>query len=154
LAMNRGCCLLQPYCNSSVEQFVYLVRGFVLHVGQQMRVSLKGDGDVGMSECLLNHLGVGADRQHQGGAGVTQVVEAGMSGSPARRSNGLKDLFTRLRRLMRVPSHVGKSRSWSCQRARRGPPALQVGALGASSGLVRRWRLASRCGSPLPSWGC
>ena len=29
-----------------------------------------------MSECLLNHLGVGADREHQGDTGATQVVEA------------------------------------------------------------------------------
>jgi len=40
-----------------------------------------------MSECLLNHLGVGADREHQGGAGVPEFVEAyvGQSGSPEER---------------------------------------------------------------------
>ena len=74
-AMNRSL-LLQPYCHQLGEQFVYLLRGFILHVGQQMRVGIKGDDYVGMSACLLNHLGVGADREHQGGTGVTQVVEA------------------------------------------------------------------------------
>ena len=34
------------------------------------------------------------------------------------------------------------------------PPALQVGALGASLRLLRPWQLASRCGSPWLSWGC
>ena len=40
-----------------------------------MRVDVQGDRHVGMSEGLLNHLGVGADREHQGGTGVPEVVE-------------------------------------------------------------------------------
>ena len=76
ILVHHRSCLLQAYCNPSAEQFVYLLRYFVLHVRQEVRVGIKGDGDVGMSECLLNHLGVGADREHQGGTGVPEVVEA------------------------------------------------------------------------------
>ena len=76
ILVHHRSCLLQAYCNPSAEQFVYLLRYFVLHVRQQMRVGIKGDDYVDMSECFLNHLGVGADREHQGGTGVTQVVEA------------------------------------------------------------------------------
>jgi hypothetical protein len=76
ILVHHRSCLLQAYCHQLGEQFVYLLRGFILHVGQQMRVGIKGDDYVGMSECLLNHLGVGADREHQGDTGATQVVEA------------------------------------------------------------------------------
>ena len=64
-----------------------------------MRVGIKSDGEVGMSECLLNHLGVGADREHHGDTGATQVVEADV-GKPCtsaadsricRKSNALSD---------------------------------------------------------------
>jgi hypothetical protein len=75
ILVHHRSCLLQAYCNPSAEQFVYLLRYFVLHVRQQMRVGIKGDGEVGMSECLLNHLGVGADREHHGDTGVPEVVE-------------------------------------------------------------------------------
>src|SRR5918997_187196 len=67
-AMNRGL-LLQPYCYQVGEPFVYLLRGFVLHVGQRMRVGVKSDDYISVRERLLNHLGVGATRQHQGAAG-------------------------------------------------------------------------------------
>src|ERR687889_1658777 len=40
-----------------------------------MRVGVKSDSDVCVSKCLLGHLGVGADREHQGRAGVAQIVE-------------------------------------------------------------------------------
>lgn len=43
-----------------------------------MRVGIKGNDYVGVPERLLDHFGVSTDRQHQGGAGVTQVVEAGV----------------------------------------------------------------------------
>jgi hypothetical protein len=81
--MNRGR-LLQPYCNPSAEQFVNPLLYFVLHVREEVRVDIKGDGDVGISECLLNHLGVGADREHQG-AQVCLRSWKRMSGSPAHR---------------------------------------------------------------------
>ena len=76
ILVHHRSCLLQAYCNPSAEQFVYLLRYFVLHARQQMRVGIKSDGEVGMSECLLNHLGVDADREHHGDTGATQVVEA------------------------------------------------------------------------------
>ena len=43
-----------------------------------------------VTERLLNHFGVGADREHQGGAGVTQVVEADVweSGASKQRLEG------------------------------------------------------------------
>jgi hypothetical protein len=32
--------LLQPYCNPSRVQFIYVLRYFVLHVGQEVRVDV------------------------------------------------------------------------------------------------------------------
>src|SRR5919107_4520690 len=40
-----------------------------------MRVGVESDSDVCVSERLLGHLGVGADREHQGCAGVPQIME-------------------------------------------------------------------------------
>jgi hypothetical protein len=61
-----------------------------------VRVYVQGDRHVGMSECLLNHLGVGADRQHQGGTGVPEVVEAEVGKGRKPRPFLFLPLFTNI----------------------------------------------------------
>jgi hypothetical protein len=47
---------------------------FVVHRGQDVRVGLKGDGDVGVAEAFLNYSGVYALLQRDRGPGVEEAV--------------------------------------------------------------------------------
>ena len=47
----------------------------LLHVGQDMRVQVKSDADVGVAQPLRHYLWVDSRRQLQGRVGVAQTVQ-------------------------------------------------------------------------------
>ena len=71
--------LLQPdfFCPLAplTQRFVDRGRRGTVHAGQDVGVGVEGEGDAGVSEELLDVLGVDISGEKQGGAGVPEVVE-------------------------------------------------------------------------------
>jgi hypothetical protein len=50
--------LLQPYCNPSTKGIVEGLGSMILHIGEQMRVRVQGDGYGSVAQHLGDYLGV------------------------------------------------------------------------------------------------
>ncbi len=55
----------------------------LVEFGEEVAVALEGDSDGGVAEAFLDGLGVGAEGDAEGSAGVPQVVETGAVGEPS-----------------------------------------------------------------------
>ncbi len=55
-----------------------------------MAVAVEGDGDGRVAEAFLDGLGVGAEGDAEGGAGVAEVVEPGPVRQPRSSDGGLE----------------------------------------------------------------
>jgi hypothetical protein len=68
--------LLQSYCNLLGEQALYGGGGLVSHAEQDVGVSVEGYGSCGVTQKLLDELGVHPLLHIQRGAGVPEIVKA------------------------------------------------------------------------------
>jgi hypothetical protein len=53
---------------------IEVLRGFLLHPGEDVAAEAKGDPDVGVSEHLVDHPGMGALAERQRGRSIAQVM--------------------------------------------------------------------------------
>ena len=77
------------------QQLLHLGRGAPLDLRDHVRVALLREGELRVTECLLDDLGVHVPREHQAGRGVSEVVEAlapGETGEWLRRVSAGDDV--------------------------------------------------------------
>ena len=70
------------YTNAPLQGFIHHVCRLVAHARQHVGIGIQGDGYGGVSEEFLDDLGVHALAEKERGAGVAEVVEAGLLRQP------------------------------------------------------------------------
>jgi hypothetical protein len=120
----------------------------VAHTGEHVGVGVEGYGDGGVSEHLGDDLGVDVPRQQERGAGVPQVVEAGVGGEPGALEEPGERAFAGLRE--RIEESKGEVRSPIRLTLRHGAPVAD--RLPEQAGLLGHLRKANRSGSYRVRW--
>ena len=89
----------------------------ISHARDDVAVGVERDGDVGVSEELLDVLGMDIAEEGHGGAGVTGIVEAGVDGDdcmPVYSERSIRHLYygpatAKMVRAMKIKSGNGKA---------------------------------------------